>query len=46
MITVPAYFDDAQRTATKEAGQIAGLESLASSTSRPPPRSPRPRQGR
>ena len=28
MITVPAYFDDAQRTATKEAGQIAGLEVL------------------
>ena len=28
MITVPAYFDDAQRTATKEAGTIAGLEVL------------------
>jgi len=28
IITVPAYFDDAQRTATKEAGQIAGLEVL------------------
>jgi molecular chaperone DnaK len=26
VITVPAYFDDSQRTATKEAGQIAGLE--------------------
>ncbi|MBC7345734.1 MAG: Hsp70 family protein, partial [Clostridia bacterium] len=26
VITVPAYFNDAQRTATKEAGQIAGLE--------------------
>ena len=25
VITVPAYFNDAQRTATKEAGQIAGL---------------------
>ena len=25
---MPAYFDDAQRTATKEAGQIAGLEVL------------------
>ena len=25
VITVPAYFDDAQRTATQEAGQIAGL---------------------
>jgi molecular chaperone DnaK len=28
VITAPAYFDDAQRTATKEAGQIAGLEVL------------------
>jgi molecular chaperone DnaK len=26
VITVPAYFNDAQRTATKEAGTIAGLE--------------------
>lgn len=26
VITVPAYFGDAQRTATKEAGKIAGLE--------------------
>ena len=26
VITVPAYFNDAQRTATKEAGQIAGLD--------------------
>ncbi|HYD93528.1 MAG TPA: molecular chaperone DnaK [Candidatus Paceibacterota bacterium] len=26
IITVPAYFDDAQRAATKAAGQIAGLE--------------------
>lgn len=26
VITVPAYFDDSQRSATKEAGQIAGLE--------------------
>ncbi|MAF59514.1 molecular chaperone DnaK [bacterium] len=26
VITVPAYFDDAQRKATKDAGQIAGLE--------------------
>ncbi len=25
VITVPAYFDDAQRTATKNAGEIAGL---------------------
>ena len=28
VVTVPAYFDDAQRTATKEAGTIAGLEVL------------------
>src|SRR6059036_3639684 len=28
VITVPAYFDDAQRQATKEAGQVAGLEVL------------------
>jgi molecular chaperone DnaK len=28
VITVPAYFDDAQRQATKEAGQISGLEVL------------------
>lgn len=26
VITVPAYFDDAQRQATKDAGRIAGLE--------------------
>ena len=26
VITVPAYFSDSQRQATKEAGQIAGLE--------------------
>src|SRR5687767_887595 len=28
VVTTPAYFDDAQRQATKEAGQIAGLEVL------------------
>ncbi len=28
VITVPAYFDSAQRTATKNAGEIAGLEVL------------------
>jgi molecular chaperone DnaK len=28
VITVPAYFNDAQRTATREAGEIAGLEVL------------------
>lgn len=29
VITVPAYFDDAQRKATKDAGDIAGLEVLS-----------------
>ena len=28
VITVPAYYDDAQRTATQEAGKVAGLEVL------------------
>jgi molecular chaperone DnaK len=28
VVTVPAYFDDSQRQATKEAGQVAGLEVL------------------
>ena len=28
VITVPAYFDDAQRTATRDAGRLAGLEVL------------------
>ncbi|MBY5161207.1 molecular chaperone DnaK [Salsipaludibacter albus] len=28
VITIPAYFDDAQRQATKEAGEIAGLDVL------------------
>lgn len=28
VVTVPAYFDDAQRTATKDGGTIAGLEVL------------------
>ena len=28
MITVPAYFNDAQRQATKDAGKIAGMEVL------------------
>ena len=28
VVTVPAYFNDSQRTATKDAGQIAGLEVL------------------
>src|SRR3546814_13886775 len=30
VITVPAYFNDAQRQATKDAGKIAGLEVLRS----------------
>jgi molecular chaperone DnaK (HSP70) len=28
VITVPAYFNDSQRTATKDAGRIAGVEVL------------------
>ena len=40
VITVPAYFNDSQRQATKDAGQIAGLEVPGSSTSRRPPRWP------
>ena len=28
VITVPAYFNDAQRQATKDAGKIAGLRSF------------------
>jgi len=28
VITVPAYFNDSQRKATKDAGKIAGLEVL------------------
>ncbi len=40
VVTVPAYFDDAQRQATKDAGRIAGLDVAGSSTSRPPRRSP------
>ena len=28
VITVPAYFNDAQRQATKDAGKISGLEKL------------------
>ena len=41
MITVPAYFNDAQRQATKEAGaDRRASTSCGSSTSRPPPRWP------
>jgi len=35
VITVPAYFNDAQRQATKDAGKIAASRSCASSMSRP-----------
>ena len=34
VITVPAYFSDSQRQATKDAGRIAGLDVLRLSTSR------------
>jgi len=40
VITVPAYFNDSQRNATKDAGKIAGLTVLRIITSRPPLRSP------
>jgi len=40
VITVPAYFNDSQRQATKDAGRIAGSRASASSTSRPRRRSP------
>jgi len=40
VITVPAYFNDSQRQATKDAGRIAGLEVMRSSTNRPPALSP------
>ena len=40
VITVPAYFNDSQRQATKDAGTIAGLNVSASSTSPRRRRSP------
>jgi Hsp70 protein len=40
VVTVPAYFDDNQRNATKDAADIAGLKSYGSSTSRRRPRWP------
>ena len=50
VITVPAYCNDSQRQATKDAGKIAGLDkSCASSTSRRPRRcayGPRQEEGR
>src|SRR5258708_30013889 len=39
VITVPAYFNDAQRQATKDAGRIAGLDVLRLGN-KPPPRRP------
>ena len=39
VITVPAYFNDAQRQATKDAGRIAGSKCCVSLTSRPRQRS-------
>ena len=45
VITVPAYFNDSQRQATKDAGGSQVSRSCASSTSRPPPRSLRLRRG-
>ena len=46
VITVPAYFDDAQRQATGDAARPAGITSCACSTSRPRRRSPTARQRR
>jgi molecular chaperone DnaK len=40
IITVPAYFDDAQRQATRDAGPSPASASSGSSASRPPPPSP------
>jgi molecular chaperone DnaK len=40
IITVPAYFNDSQRQATKDAGASRGWRCCASSTSRPPRRWP------
>jgi len=40
VITVPAYFNDSQRQATKDAGRIAGLEVLRIIMSQQPLRSP------
>jgi len=40
VITVPAYFNDSQRQATKDAGQIAASRCCGSSTSPPRPPSP------
>src|SRR3954467_2306490 len=42
VITVPAYFDDAQRQATKDAGRLAGLNVLRLPHTHPPPPPPPP----
>jgi len=39
VVTVPAYFNDAQRQATKDAARLPGWKSSASLTSPPPLRS-------
>jgi hypothetical protein len=44
VITVPAYFNDSQRNATRDAGKIAGAKCSASSMSRPPRHWPTARQ--
>ena len=40
VITVPAYFDEAQRQATKDAAKLAGLNVLRLINEPPPPPSP------
>src|SRR4029453_14894172 len=42
VITVPAYFNDSQRQATRDAGRLAGFEVLRLRDEAPPAR-PRPR---
>ena len=44
VVTVPAYFNDSQRQATKDAGKIAGLE-IKRIINEPTPRSPGLRPG-
>jgi molecular chaperone DnaK len=46
VITVPAYFDDAQRQATKEAGQVAGRLAGVRARQADRPDHPRVRPGR
>ena len=42
VITVPAYFNDSQRQATKDAGKIGGLEVRSKATIHHPPEYPHP----